>query len=232
MLTSTSSSSVSKGPTQTLAHNLTIQKNKLTLTTKQRSNKSAGVILIDPWSFNIMNPLTYRVMVVQQKNSGVWGLPKGHLEQDEDLQDAAHRELLEETGLALNQMQENVDYIKLEMHPHTCMTNVNNRYNHHTQIKKIHFFVYILLRCGNSLVYGNYDTSEIADVSWMNIHNWYVESTSRLSLRPQPQRFNRTLSDTSVHILMDICYRTHTLLQHKYGYTSYTDTTIRCVNLF
>ena len=54
-----------------------------------RSNKSAGVILIDPWSYNYNDPATYRIMVVQQKGSGVWGLPKGHLEPDETLYEAA-----------------------------------------------------------------------------------------------------------------------------------------------
>jgi 8-oxo-dGTP pyrophosphatase MutT (NUDIX family) len=66
-----------------------------------RSNKSAGVILIDPWSYNYNDPATYRIMVVQQKGSGVWGLPKGHLEPDETLYEAALREMREETGVHL-----------------------------------------------------------------------------------------------------------------------------------
>ena len=83
---------------------------------KHRSNKSAGVIIIDPWSSNIHEHTSYRVLVVQQRNSGVWGLPKGHLEENEDLETAAHRELLEETGIVFQDLKEHIDYIPLDLH--------------------------------------------------------------------------------------------------------------------
>lgn len=45
-----------------------------------------------------------KVLITQRSNSlrflpGVWGIPAGKLEFSEDLEDAVHRELLEETGL-------------------------------------------------------------------------------------------------------------------------------------
>lgn len=39
------------------------------------------------------------VLLIQKKGSGVWTLPKGHLEEGEKLEDCAVREILEETGL-------------------------------------------------------------------------------------------------------------------------------------
>lgn len=198
---------------------------------KHRSNKSAGVILIDPWSSNIHEHTSYRVLVVQQRNSGVWGLPKGHLEENEDLETAAHRELLEETGIVFQDLNEQADYIPLDLHDKQNETSTIH--TNHIQIKKIHFFVYVLLRRGSSLVHGEYDQNEISDISWINVHNWYIDSTSSYLLRQQPQRFNRTLSDTSVNIVMDMCLKAKSLLQKKYGYTP-PDKSVytQCLNLF
>lgn len=182
---------------------------------KNRSNKSAGVVLIDPWSsMNIYDPSTYRVMVVQQRNSGAWGLPKGHLEKDEALLPAAHRELVEETGIQIGDLVEGEDYVPLVLQGNKNSTTSSTN---HVQIKKIHFFVYILMRRGSSLIHGAYDDKEISAVSWMNVHGWFVDTPSHYTAKPQPPRFNRTLSDTSVNILMDICAKTSVQLQMKYG---------------
>lgn len=191
---------------------------------KHRSNKSAGVILIDPWtSSNIYNPRTYRVMVVQQRNSGVWGLPKGHLEKNEALLPAAHRELSEETGVCLDDLVEGEDYVPL-------LWKANSELSiNHLQIKKIHFFAYVLMRRGSSLVHGKYDQKEISAVSWMNVYDWFVDTPQCHTAKPQPSRFNRTLSDTAVNLLMDICGRTSMQLCEKYGAVEYKTP---CVNLF
>jgi 8-oxo-dGTP pyrophosphatase MutT (NUDIX family) len=186
---------------------------------KNRSNKSAGVILVDPWSSdNVYNPLSYRVMVVQQRNSGAWGLPKGHLEKNESLLPAAHRELLEETGIKIGELVEGVDYVPLALQTEqNTSSKSTNIHTNHLQIKKIHFFVYILMRCGSSLVHGKYDDNEISAVSWINMCGWFVDTPSLCIAKPQPPRFNRTLSDTSVNILMDICAKTSVHLQQKFG---------------
>lgn len=194
---------------------------------KHRSNKSAGVILIDPWtSSNIYDPRTYRVMVVQQRNSGAWGLPKGHLEKDEALLPAAHRELSEETGVCLDDLVEGEDYVPLYWKPNSEPST------NHLQIKKIHFFVYVLMRRGSSLIHGDYDQNEISAVSWMNVYDWFVDTPPSHTAKPQPSRFNRTLSDTAVNLLMDICGRTSIQLREKYGGCGYVEYQTPCVNLF
>jgi 8-oxo-dGTP pyrophosphatase MutT (NUDIX family) len=216
-----------------------------------RSNKSAGVILIDPWSTNIYDPSTYRVMVVQQRQSSAWGLPKGHSEKEETLLMAAHREFLEETGVLLSSLVENVDYVPLVLKECPAATSTATAtatatteqqqqqpvfYDNHLQIKKIHFFAYILLRRGSSLLHGSYDDSEISAVSWMNVHQWHIDLPVRYSANPQPPRFNRTLSDTSINTLIDICDKTSVWLQRKYGGGAVAAAngyaSRRCVNLF
>ena len=229
-----------------------------------RSNKSAGVILIDPWSYNYNDPATYRIMVVQQKGSGVWGLPKGHLEPDETLYEAALREMREETGVHLlsdhdaqsdtqvheGALREHVDFVPvpLKMVPMVIQeaaaavnegeaaavaadddasespredgaaattnaaalkppSRAASLYRNHVQIKKIHFFVFVLRRSGKSLVQAPVDSHEIIRVSWLNVQSWNVDALECLRAAgyavPVP-KFNRTLSDGAVTTLQEV----------------------------
>lgn len=217
-----------------------------------RSNKSAGVILIDPWSYNYNDPATYRIMVVQQKGSGVWGLPKGHLEPDETLYEAALREMREETGVHLlsdhdgqsnmpvheGALREHVDFVPvpLKMVPMVIQEDkvvaevddtvetppttdaptaavskppvrATSLYRNHVQIKKIHFFVFVLRRSGQSLVPAPVDSHEIIRVSWLNVQSWNVDALECLRAAgytvPVP-KFNRTLSDGAVTTLQEV----------------------------
>ena len=223
-----------------------------------RSNKSAGVILIDPWSYNYNDPATYRIMVVQQKGSGVWGLPKGHLEPDETLYEAALREMREETGVHLlsdhdaqsdvpvheGALREHVDFVPvpLKMVPMVIQgaaeavnkvevatdddattsprtdddansaapkppARAASLYRNHVQIKKIHFFVFVLRRSGQSLVPAPVDSHEIIRVSWLNVQSWNVDALECLRAAgyavPVP-KFNRTLSDGAVTTLQEV----------------------------
>lgn len=214
-----------------------------------RSNKSAGVILIDPWSHNYNDPTTYRIMVVQQKGSGVWGLPKGHLEPGETLYQAALREMREETGVHLisahesstedesktydGSLREHVDFVPvpLKMVPmaiqesemdleeskvnvsedntktDSSQKEVTHMHRNHVQIKKIHFFVFVLRRSGHSLVPAPVDSHEIIRVSWLHVQSWNVDALEMLRNAgysvPVP-KFNRTLSDGSVSTLQEV----------------------------
>ena len=202
-----------------------------------RSNKSAGVILIDPWAYNYTDPATYRVMIVQQKGSGVWGLPKGHLESGEKLYEAAIREMREETGIHLvtsgspdsdyeNALHEHVDFMQIPLKalPMQILEDVDIKlssdkkkeqkmlqstklYKNHVQIKKIHFFAFMLLRSGNSLIPAPVDSDEIVRVSWLNILRWEIEAVACLQSHrycvPSP-KFNRTLSEGAISTLQDI----------------------------
>jgi len=230
-------------------------------TRRHATNKCAGVVLIDPWCGNANDPRTYRIMVIQQKYSGVWGLPKGHLELDEEVHAAAWRELSEETGVHLDRLVHGVDYIPVEMQTtrttlqgtgsgdtisRTTSSRTTNYHSNHIVIKKIHFFVYMLLRQGSSLVHSTHDTKEVAAISWMDVHHWEIEPhPKRLEVhqlpngqtvvvpvvhstpasaaasharRPgnlQPPRFNRTLADTSVLQLQEVCTKAALQLAHR-----------------
>ena len=213
-----------------------------------RSNKSAGVILVDPWSYNYNDPTTYRIMVVQQKGSGVWGLPKGHLEPGETLYQAALREMREETGVHLisanepstdeefntydGSLREHVDFVPvpLKLVPMAVQASemeiedtnasvsetktekpsqkeVTHMHRNHVQIKKIHFFVFVLRRSGQSLVPAPVDSHEIIRVSWLHVQSWNVDALEMLRNAgysvPVP-KFNRTLSDGSVSTLQEV----------------------------
>lgn len=235
-------------------------------------NKCAGVILIDPWHENVADPRTYRIMVIKQKYSGVWGLPKGHLEADEDTFTAAWREFGEETGVQLAHLREGVDYLKVDMRRggHVSRATATGAgfaagqetkdltmppafHANHQVLKKIHFYAYVLLHHGQSLVHHTFDTKEVAAISWMNVFRWFIDPLpSRYEPRQlpsgevvvvpvtystpaaptarstQPPRFNRTLGDTSVHALQDTCVRACHSLQALYAHANVSSHSPQC----
>lgn len=46
-----------------------------------------------------------RLLLQQRSDTGVWGLPGGFMEMDENVQDTARREVFEETGLLLKELE-------------------------------------------------------------------------------------------------------------------------------
>ena len=82
-----------------------------------RNTKSAGAIVIDPWA-NVYNSQQYNIMVVQQRHALNWGLPKGHIEKEDDdnIYATALRELLEETGYNISALRDNIDYVPTNKH--------------------------------------------------------------------------------------------------------------------
>lgn len=167
-----------------------------TASTKHRhhaTNKCAGVVLIDPWHENPRDVTSYRILVIQQKYSRVWGLPKGHLELNEDVHTAALRECAEETGVHIGQLVEGVDYLRVPLRSQpsllpttdatpTFATKPTKPTNHtnHLVIKKIHFYAFVLLHTAASLVHSTHDTKEVDAISWMNVH--------RCEIEPRPRR--------------------------------------------
>jgi 8-oxo-dGTP pyrophosphatase MutT (NUDIX family) len=61
------------------------------------TNKHVAIAVMDRSRTNLL--------LVQQKESSKWGIPKGHLEKDERLWTAAVRELQEETNLSLKRIR-------------------------------------------------------------------------------------------------------------------------------
>jgi 8-oxo-dGTP pyrophosphatase MutT (NUDIX family) len=178
-------------------------------------NVCAGGIIIDPWN-DIENAKSYNILVVKQRNGNFWGLPKGHQEEKErSVYSTALREVREETGIDFNSMRYDYDYVTIPIcRDHT----LNNK----IMIKKIHFFVFVLLRRGCTYRRNNFDQAEISCHAWIN-------SEKLLNLCTQSKRFkcNRTLSKSSIDILSDICQKTKdylslrlTKLQVQRGYAS------------
>lgn len=54
----------------------------------------------------------WQVLLIQHLNGGHWGFPKGKAEKAESAQDAAARELAEETGLQVRQYLSKVPFIE------------------------------------------------------------------------------------------------------------------------
>ena len=62
-----------------------------------------------PLAVRVIIEKDYKYLLVQQKNHesfGLWNLPGGRVEPDEDIVDAAKREVLEETGYEVGSLEE------------------------------------------------------------------------------------------------------------------------------
>ncbi len=55
-------------------------------------------------SVHIFNPENKKFLLIKHKKTGMWLQPGGHIERNEDPEEAAHREVFEETGLYINLM--------------------------------------------------------------------------------------------------------------------------------
>lgn len=173
--------------------------------------KSAGGIIIDPWS-NIHNPEKYNVLVIKQRLGENWGLPKGHCEHGEDIENCALREIKEETGYDFRELKEGYDYLKIFLR-----TKNNHMYNR-IKIKKISFFMFVLLRRGNRIQKYKRDYKEIKDLSWINIPR-----LKKLCIGGHHNfKCNRTLTLNSSLLLEKICETAYKLLS-DYQY-------LKCLN--
>lgn len=177
----------------------------------RNNSKSAGGIIIDPWS-NIYNPNKYNVLVIKQRLGENWGLPKGHCEYGEDIENCALREIKEETGYDFRELKEGYDYLKIDLRG-------KNNYNYNKiKIKKISFFMFVLLRRGNCIQKYKRDYTEIQDLAWINIPR-----LRRLCVGDHHNfKCNRTLTLNSSLLLEKICETAYRLL---FDYQS-----LKCLN--
>lgn len=166
----------------------------------RNATRSAGAIVIDPWRNNRPNdPSSYGILLMKQRAGQIWGLPKGHINADETLMEGAERELREETGLVLSRLQNGVDYAPFHLQDRNL-----SKHPHQITIKRIHFFVYVLLRRSQSLRLQPQDTKEVARVSWFSIHQLKTIPSDDPTFKR-----NRTLAEPSVQSLERVCFRLH-----------------------
>jgi len=159
--------------------------------------KCAGGIVICPFVNDIYNYEEYRILIVKQKYTNFWGLPKGHIEENENVVDSAKREITEETGLNLYTLSLGEDYDEVNVERNKVLKNM-------VVIKKIYFFVYVLLK---DLKFVKIRSSEIVDVRWISLEQ--LKKSTRLKL-------NRTLCLTSLGIIENICLKTRDFLVKNY----------------
>lgn len=187
----------------------------------------AGCIVVDPFFANEetqggwINPEQCKILLVRQKFSNLYGLPKGHIEENETHFQAAVRELKEETGLNLKSLTEGVDFFQL----HFCKQTdngwqINRRYDNHPMrgfhnsfsnnqsssvflsrifIKNISFFLFVLLRPSNQFVFDTLDSDEIDSAHFMS-----CDDIEQIIHSPTKQ-CNRTITMDSLQLMREIC---------------------------
>lgn len=167
--------------------------------------RSAGGIIIDPWN-NINNFEKYNVLIIKQRISNNWGLPKGHCEYGENPENAAIREIKEETGIDFSKLIEGVDYLKIKI------PDKNNYISNKKNIKKINFYMYVLLKRGTEIKKQKRDFKEIKDISWMNVIR--LKKLSEKGL--ENFKCNRTLGYQSLNLLYQVCFHTYNILNERF----------------
>ena len=115
-------------------------------------NKSkAGAVLLLVEDTNIY------ILLVLGRAANKWGIPKGSIEQDETLEDAANREVFEETGITIDEYE------------HKRMLCHN---------KSVYKLIY-LPGSKNDYVLETNDTREIKSVKWFSIQELFNIDTER-----------------------------------------------------
>ena len=140
--------------------------------------RSAGGIVVD------VHEGVARIAVIARRNRAgriEWCLPKGHLENDETLQQAAAREVEEETGIAGRVLTElgTIDYWFA------------------TDQRRVHKFVhhYLLEATGGHLTIENDPDHEAIDVAWLPLREAHEHLTFPNERRIARQAWARLAGD-------------------------------------
>lgn len=162
--------------------------------------KCAGGIIINPFINNIANYNEYKILIVKQKYTNYWGLPKGHVEENENLIETAKREIFEETGIDFALLKKENDYEEVNIEKNKMFKNL-------VVIKKIYFFVFVLLK---NLQFNRFRSNEIIDIKWISLEQ--LKKNKHLKL-------NRTLCLTSLTTIENVLIKTKDFLSENYEVT-------------
>lgn len=160
-----------------------------------KRDKCAGGIIILPNFTNLMNCESYQILIVKQKYNNYWGLPKGHIEENETIYDTAIREIHEEANVDISVLVKGIDYEEPII---SCRKYSNNL----VIIKKIYFFTFYLLR--EIPIYKKLKNREISEIKWITF--------SQLKNNSLNLKLNRTLCIDSVNMIEHICHTIQNIL--------------------
>jgi 8-oxo-dGTP pyrophosphatase MutT (NUDIX family) len=153
-----------------------------------KRDKCAGGIIILPSFTNVTNCELYKILIVKQKYNNYWGLPKGHIEENESIYDTALREIYEEANLDITLLTKGIDYEE----PIISHSKFSNNL---VIIKKIYFFTFFLLR--DIPLFKKIKNREISEIKWITF--------SQLKNNSFNFKLNRTLCTESVTIIEQLC---------------------------
>jgi len=169
-----------------------------------KRDKCAGGIIILPSFSNLTNLESYKVLIVKQKYNNYWGLPKGHIEEEETIYTTALREIKEEANLDISSLIREVEYDEI------LLPRGRNHANNLVIVKKIYFFAFVLLQEGHAHIQAGkrIRNREICEIKWI--------SFSQLKTNSLHLKFNRTLCVDSIHFIEQLLHATKLLLSEKY----------------
>lgn len=82
----------------------------------------------------VMNP-DGKILVVSQQFGSSWSLPKGHIEENENVLDAAKREIAEESGVT------DLEYVK-DLGSYERYKIAKDGGDDHSELKRMHLFLF------------------------------------------------------------------------------------------
>ncbi len=125
----------------------------------KKKRKCCGGILV----YSDKKKHNLNIIIIQDRKSKKWGLPKGGKEGEETCFDCASREIMEETGLTVSKM----NYEKI----------------------RIHSTEYFIILLDSMKKLNPIDTKEIFNIKWINVND-IVKYTSNRELRDLPFKMN------------------------------------------